>query len=100
VLTTTMTTCGCSVSWQQHSLAEYLDKQYSDYVKHINEINALLQSNYEILAPAFQEALGWEPIAPQGSMYGMFKHSEASDIEALQKGTRDAHPIVIAIAHM
>lgn len=77
-----------SVSWQQHSLAQYLNKQYSDYVKHINEINALLQTNYEILAPAFKDALGWEPIAPQGSMYGMFKHTEASDIEALQKGLR------------
>ena len=41
----------------------------------------------QVLAPAFKEALGWEPIAPQGSMYGMFKHTEASDIEALQKGT-------------
>ena len=41
----------------------------------------------QILAPAFKDALGWEPIAPQGSMYGMFKHTEASDIEALQKGT-------------
>ncbi|ELR25549.1 aminotransferase, class I/II superfamily protein [Acanthamoeba castellanii str. Neff] len=70
------------------SLAQYLNKQYSDYVKHINEINALLQTNYEILAPAFKDALGWEPIAPQGSMYGMFKHTEASDIEALQKGLR------------
>merc|ERR1711941_140538 len=69
-------------------MTQYLNKQYSDYVKHINEINALLQTNYEILAPAFKDALGWEPIAPQGSMYGMFKHTEASDIEALQKGLR------------
>lgn len=36
------------MSWQQHSLAQYLNKQYSDYVKHINEINALLQTNYEV----------------------------------------------------
>jgi DNA-binding transcriptional MocR family regulator len=75
------------VSWQQHSLAEYLEAHYDDFVRHIGEINGLLQRNYEVLAPAFKEALGWEPIAPQGSMYGMFKHTEASDIEALQKGT-------------
>jgi aspartate/methionine/tyrosine aminotransferase len=77
-----------SVSWQQHSLAEYLEAHYDDFVRHIGEINGLLQRNYEVLAPAFKEALGWEPIAPQGSMYGMFKHTEASDIEALQKGLR------------
>jgi aminotransferase len=77
-----------SVSWQQHSLAEYLEKHYDDFVRHINEINSLLQKNYEVLAPAFKEALGWEPISPQGSMYGMFKHTEGTDIESLQRGLR------------
>jgi len=77
-----------SVSWQQHSLADYLNNRYDDFIKHIDEINTMLQKNLEVLAPAFQEVLGWQPISPQGSMYGMFRHTESSDIEALQKGLR------------
>jgi aspartate/methionine/tyrosine aminotransferase len=77
-----------SVSWQQHSLAAYLNNHYDDFIRHIKEINDLLQSNYQTLAPAFEETLGWTAIEPHGSMYGMFKHNEPSDVEALQKGLR------------
>jgi len=77
-----------SLSWQQHCVAKYLNEHYDDFKKHIAEINALLRSNFKILAPAFNKALGWEPIEPQGTMYGMFKHQEASDLEALQKGLK------------
>jgi len=46
-----LTTCllPCSVSWQQHSLAAYLNNHYDDFIRHIKEINDLLQSNYQVL---------------------------------------------------
>ncbi len=33
------------------------------------------------------EALGWEPIDPEGSMYGMFFHHMDSDKAAVVEGT-------------
>jgi len=77
-----------SVPWMQHTLATYLNEDYDDFVKHIAKINAMLQHNWKVLSPAFQQALGWEPIEPSGSMYGMFLHKDVSDIAALQKGLK------------
>jgi aspartate/methionine/tyrosine aminotransferase len=77
-----------SVSWQQHGMAEYLEKHYDDFVRHIEEINSLLRANYKVLTPAFQQALGWQPMEPSGSMYGMFRHNEPTDLAALQSGLR------------
>eukprot|EP01090_Pellita_catalonica_P020439 TRINITY_DN7308_c0_g1_i1.p1 TRINITY_DN7308_c0_g1~~TRINITY_DN7308_c0_g1_i1.p1 ORF type:complete len:386 (+),score=67.16 TRINITY_DN7308_c0_g1_i1:159-1160(+) len=75
-----------SVSWQQHCVADYLQNHYDDFAAHIATINNMLQSNWKLLRPAFQEALSWDPIEPSGSMYGMFKHNGTSDIAALRKG--------------
>lgn len=77
-----------SLTWQQHYLARYLQNQYDDFLKHIDSINSLLRTNWKILAPAFKETLGWEPIEPAGSMYGMFKHGLSSDFVALQEGLK------------
>eukprot|EP01089_Gocevia_fonbrunei_P021277 TRINITY_DN81_c0_g1_i1.p1 TRINITY_DN81_c0_g1~~TRINITY_DN81_c0_g1_i1.p1 ORF type:complete len:386 (-),score=67.54 TRINITY_DN81_c0_g1_i1:17-1174(-) len=75
-----------SVTWQQHALAQYLDTEYEDFANHCKTINQLLRENWKVLYPAFHQALGWDPIEPQGTMYGMFKHHQSSDLEALQKG--------------
>jgi len=79
-----------SVSWQQHAVAEYLSLDYEDYVEHIKRTSELMQSNWRKLSVAFQKALGWEPIEPEGSMYGMFFHHMESDkaavVEGLKKG--------------
>jgi len=77
-----------SVTWQQHCLARYLDEEYEDFVAHIKTINKLLQDNWNILHPAFTAALGWQPVHPSGSMYGMFKHGLPSDIAAMQAGLK------------
>jgi len=77
-----------SVTWQQHCLGKYLDEDYEDFVAHIKSINKLLQDNWNTLCPAFVEALGWEPIHPAGSMYGMFKHHSSSDVVAMQEALK------------
>lgn len=77
-----------SVTWQQHCLAKYLDEEYEDFKAHCNAINTLLRNNYRTLAPTFAETLGWQPIEPAGSMYGMFKHNQESDMDALQAALR------------
>eukprot|EP01087_Luapelamoeba_hula_P013666 TRINITY_DN390_c0_g1_i1.p1 TRINITY_DN390_c0_g1~~TRINITY_DN390_c0_g1_i1.p1 ORF type:complete len:390 (+),score=64.40 TRINITY_DN390_c0_g1_i1:118-1287(+) len=77
-----------SLSWQQHYLARYLTDEYEDFVQHISTINELLRTNWKILYPVFQEVLGWQPIEPSGSMYGMFKHGLESDFQALQEGLK------------
>jgi len=77
-----------SVTWQQHSVAKYLEENYDDFLNHCNQINTLLQNNYKVLAPAFTETLGWEAMVPAGSMYGMFKHNMSSDMAALQAALR------------
>jgi len=74
------------VTWQQHCLAKYLNEDYEDFVAHIKSINKLLQDNWNVLHPAFTTALGWQPIHPAGSMYGMFKHGLSSDLAAMQAG--------------
>jgi len=77
-------------SWTQHALGQYFKDHMDDYVNHIKELNALLQGNWKLLRDAFQECFGWEPFEPNGTMYGMFKHKDESDIKAceraLQKG--------------
>eukprot|EP01118_Nematostelium_gracile_P006942 TRINITY_DN2250_c0_g1_i1.p1 TRINITY_DN2250_c0_g1~~TRINITY_DN2250_c0_g1_i1.p1 ORF type:complete len:393 (+),score=109.65 TRINITY_DN2250_c0_g1_i1:110-1288(+) len=72
-----------SVPWQQHAIGQYLSKHYQDYERHVQELSDLMQTNWKILSVALQQALGWEPIEPEGSMYGMFYHKAKSDKEAV-----------------
>jgi len=77
-----------SVSWQQHAIGEYLTDHYEDFVKHVNELGDLMKSNWRVLSEAFHEVLGWTPIEPDGSMYGMFLHHGKSDKDAVVAGLR------------
>jgi len=72
-----------SVNWFQHSLAEYLRTDVADYADHVARTGALLRTNWTILSEALRDALGWTPIEPHGSMYGMFYHKSASDVDAM-----------------
>eukprot|EP00928_Gymnodinium_smaydae_P048944 TRINITY_DN32795_c0_g1_i1.p2 TRINITY_DN32795_c0_g1~~TRINITY_DN32795_c0_g1_i1.p2 ORF type:complete len:393 (+),score=123.32 TRINITY_DN32795_c0_g1_i1:2-1180(+) len=72
------------VNWTQHALGAYFDKHCDDFVRHITELNALIQSNWRILSAAFQKRFGWEPLEPDGTMYGMFRHNEETDIKACE----------------
>jgi DNA-binding transcriptional MocR family regulator len=76
------------VSWVQHGIAQYLMNDYEDFKNHINQIGNLIKNNWKILSLAFQKALGWEPIEPDGSMYGMFKHNQPSDWDAVLLGLK------------
>jgi len=75
-----------SVSWQQHSLAKYFTQDFDDFVRHVNATGELMQNNWKVLSKALQKVLGWTPIDPEGSMYGMFKHNVGSDREAVAAG--------------
>jgi len=72
-----------SVPFLQHSLADYLKCDTADFTKHCGAVSKLIQRNWSVLAPAFEKALGWTPLHPEGSMYGMFKHNLATDMEAI-----------------
>lgn len=75
-----------AVSWTQYALARYLTEEYADYKEHVARTGQIMQRNWEILSHALHEALGWEPVQPEGSMYGMFRHSETTDLDALVHG--------------
>lgn len=75
-----------SVPWMQHAFAKYLTDDYADFVRYVKELSKLFQDNWKILSKAFQKVLDWEPIEPEGSMYGMFKHKSKSDKEAIALG--------------
>lgn len=75
-----------SVPWQQHAIGRYLAEDYEDFVRHIQELGDLMKKNWAVLSKAFQNALGWQPIEPHGSMYGMFYHKVHSDRDAIVAG--------------
>lgn len=77
-----------NVPWQQHAVAQYLKEHYGDFVDHVNKVSELMQTNWRILSKGLQETLGWQPIEPSGSMYGMFKHHTKSDKDAVLAGLR------------
>jgi len=62
-------------------LLDHLD----EFNRHKLENGKLIQDNWKKLSAAFKSALGWEPIQPEGSMYGNFSHNCESDLKAAQK---------------
>jgi len=77
-----------SVPWQQHAISTYLNDHFDDFKKHVQETGELMQSNWRLLSKAMQSKFGWEPIEPDGSMYGMFKHHAKSDRDAVLVGLK------------
>eukprot|EP01117_Protostelium_nocturnum_P017492 TRINITY_DN711_c2_g1_i1.p1 TRINITY_DN711_c2_g1~~TRINITY_DN711_c2_g1_i1.p1 ORF type:complete len:392 (-),score=137.42 TRINITY_DN711_c2_g1_i1:1011-2186(-) len=75
-----------SVPWTQHAIGQYITQHFDDFVNHIEETGTLMKNNWKILAPALQKSLGWTPIDPEGSMYGMFFHHAKSDMDAIVAG--------------
>ncbi len=72
-----------SVPILQHALATYLRDHLDDYVAHVALSNEIMQRNLAKLGPALAERFGWKFLRPQGSMYAMFRHHEASDLAAV-----------------
>merc|ERR1712060_698244 len=46
--------------------------------------HALLQENWAILRDAFESHFGWKALEPEGTMYGMFRHNEDTDMRACE----------------
>lgn len=76
------------VNWTQHALAEYFNEHIDDFTQHCESLKALLQENWKVLSEAFQRRFGWRPLEPHGTMYGMFRHSDESDIKACERALR------------
>eukprot|EP01006_Ploeotia_vitrea_P009592 TRINITY_DN22970_c0_g1_i1.p1 TRINITY_DN22970_c0_g1~~TRINITY_DN22970_c0_g1_i1.p1 ORF type:complete len:396 (-),score=45.31 TRINITY_DN22970_c0_g1_i1:155-1342(-) len=78
--------------FSQHALARYIDKHGSKaFDDHSKEVGALMCDNWKKISTAMEEVLGWTPIQPQGTMYGMFRHGDengdmAACITALKAG--------------
>jgi len=72
------------VNWTQHAIAKYFANHVDDFVEHNKALNELLQGNWVILRDAFAKRFGWEPLEPKGTMYGMFRHHEATDVKACE----------------
>jgi len=77
-----------SVPFLQHAIAQYLANDYEDFVMYKKQIGDLMRNNWKLLSKALQKRLGWIPIEPSGSMYGMFKHNSTTDEEALFLGLK------------
>merc|ERR1712232_78227 len=69
----------------QHAFARYFSTSTDDFLAHVKELNTLLQGNWELLSVAFRSRFGWEPFEPHGTMYGLFKHNEESDMQAAER---------------
>ena len=66
----------------QHALARFINNHFDEYRSHIVELNKLMRDNWKVLSEAFKKRFAWEPVEPAGTMYGNFKHTSASDMEA------------------
>lgn len=72
------------VNWAQHALGDYFRDHVDDFQAHCESLNVLLQENWVILRDAFERRFGWKALAPNGTMYGMFRHTEETDIKACE----------------
>lgn len=72
-----------SVPLLQHAIATYLTDHMDDYKRHIGELKTMMQNNLAQLGPVFEKVFGWKYLQPDGSMYAMFRHNEASDLDAV-----------------
>jgi len=70
----------------QHAVGKYLLYHYDDFKAHKKNGGELIQKNWDILSSSLQKVFGWIPIAPSGSMYGMFLHQSENDIAAVKLG--------------
>jgi aspartate/methionine/tyrosine aminotransferase len=75
-----------SLSWLQHALATYVREHFDDYMSHLAKVKDTMRTNWTTLSPVIERKMGWKPIQPEGSMYGCFKHSESTDLDAVLKG--------------
>ena len=73
------------VPWLQHAFGAYLTNDLEDFRSHREQIADLIQGNWALLSKALQDAFGWEPLPTSGSMYGMLKHGQKTDMDAVKR---------------
>ncbi|KAL0477188.1 aspartate aminotransferase [Acrasis kona] len=84
------------VPFSQMAVGSFLKDDLQDFVKHQDQTQQLMRDNWKVLSRAFKNALGWEPIEPEGSMYGLFLHKQDSDLGAVQS----ALELGVGVCHM
>lgn len=72
------------VPFLQHAVGRYLTENFSDFQRHKKAVGEQMCRNWAKLSSSLQQAFGWEPINPSGSMYGMFLHKSKDDMEAVK----------------
>jgi aspartate aminotransferase len=77
-----------SVPILQHAVARFLNDHLEEYKAHIKAANAMMMRNLAMLSTALEKSMGWRYCAPEGSMYAMFRHSEATDMDAVVAGVK------------
>jgi len=77
------------VSWVQHAIAQYLNEANgADFHDHKRKVGELIRRNWKVVSVAIKDAFGWEPIEPGGTMYGMFRHNQESDMDAVVRALK------------
>jgi len=71
------------IPFLQHALGDYLLNHFDDFKAHKKAVGDSICRNWVLLSKSFQEAFGWVPIKPEGSMYGMFLHN-SDDMSAVK----------------
>jgi aspartate/methionine/tyrosine aminotransferase len=84
------------VPFAQTAIGLFLKDHLPEFQEHLIETEKLMQDNWRVLSSAFENALGWKPIEPEGSMYGLFYHGKESDLEAVQ----DALHLGVGVCHV
>ena len=72
------------VPFLQHSLASYFSGHFEDFQNHKKVLGELIQSNWKALSKGLEDSFGWKPLQTNGSMYGMLRHSEKTDMDAVK----------------
>ena len=74
----------------QQAMTQYLTHHAPDLERHQRVLNQLIEENTRVLAPAFEQALGWKliqgPRTGRSTIYRMLQHDRATDMEALLTG--------------
>lgn len=72
------------VNYSQHAMGRYFKDNLDDFRQHMGELKGVIKENWQVLSPAFAKRFGWVPLEPDGTMYGMLKHQEESDLKACE----------------
>jgi len=75
-------------NWTQHAMAKYFADSIDDFKTHCRVLNDLLKGNWNMLRDAFEKRFGWKALEPDGTMYGMFKHNDDTDIKACERALK------------